>query len=78
MNVMNVYLMTNMDTANRPGFPHTQWLVYAADKPQALAVSPDPEAHGTSLYREVSCELIGTSFESTVPSVIMATQEKKL
>ena len=71
MNRMNIYLITNIGTEYHPDQPHSSWMVYAADKKQALAVSPE-SAGSVSMYRDVMCELIGTSFEEVSPSLIFA------
>ena len=70
MNVMNIYLIEN-DASNCWDDDPSRWLVYAKDKPQALCISPDDR--GTSMYREVRCTLLGTSFEEPEAGLILAS-----
>ncbi len=69
MNSMNIYLIERTDAWKVDEYD--SWVVFAADKPQALCV--DPSGRGVSMYREVKVTLLGTSFEETETKVICAS-----
>jgi len=72
-NSMNLYLI---ERDNR----HS-WVVFAKDKAQALCISPfdwDEDnlkyaPNTCSLYRDVTCTLLGTSFKETEAKLVLAS-----
>ena len=70
---MNIYYIERTDYDG--GYDEfDSWVVFAKDKAQALCISPHEwKRNHVSPYRDVTCTLLGTSFEETEASLIISS-----